>query len=119
VPYRPNLGVYVIVEEPQPEADPDAADAWVRRLHEHWADATCAVPGVAGVWQFASSPRLQGAGWSAGERRITVCYLDDDPLVVAEALRPLLDDRWRDAPVRPVHAGPYETVVPYQWGWFD
>jgi len=119
VPYRPNRGVYVIVEEPVEGADPEAADAWVRGLHEHWADAACAVPGVAGVWQFASAPALQGAGWSGGNRRITVCYLDDDPLVVADAIRPVLEARWRDAPVRPVHAGPLETVVPYQWDWFD
>lgn len=119
LPYRPNRGVYVIVEEPIDGVDPEAEDAWVRSLHEEWADAACAVPGVAGVWQFATSPALRSPGWSDGARRITVCYLDGAPLEVADALRPLLDDRWRDAPVRPVHAGPLETVVPYQWGWFD
>jgi len=122
VPYRPNRGIYTIVEEPQEAgsaAAADAADAWVRGLHTDWAVAACALPGVAGVWQFATSPALRGAGWSTGERRVTVCYLDDDPLAVAEAIRPLLADRWRDAPVRPVHAGPYETVVPFQWDWFD
>ncbi|MFM8303068.1 MAG: hypothetical protein ACKOA9_02030 [Actinomycetota bacterium] len=119
VPYRPNRGVYVIVEEPVADADPADADAWVRDLHEHWAGAVCAVPGVAGIWQFATSPRLHGAGWSDGGRRITVCYLDDEPLAVAEAIRPRLAERRRDAPVRPVHAGPLETVVPYQWDWFD
>jgi hypothetical protein len=68
--------------------------------------------------RLAVRQQLEGR-WSDGERRITVCYLDAAPLEVAEALRPLLDDRWRDAPVRPIHAGPYETVVPYQWDWFD
>lgn len=119
VPYRPNRGVYVIVEEPRDDADPDVEDAWVRSLHEEWADAVCALPGVAGVWQFATSPALRGGGWSDGVRRITVCYLDGPPLEVAETIRPLLDQRWRDAPVRPIHAGPFETVVPYQWDWFD
>jgi hypothetical protein len=119
VPYRPNRGVYVVVEEPVPGADPAAEDDWIRRLHTEWADAACAVPGVAGVWQFATSPRLQDPGWSEGRRRITVCYLDGAPLEVADGLRPLLAERWRDAPVRAVHAGPYETVVPYQWDWFD
>ena len=118
VPYRPNRGVYVIVEEPVDGADPEAEDAWIRGLHEHWADAACAVPGVAGVWQFATSPRLN-AIVPTGNRRVTVCYLDDAPLDVAERLRPLLAQRWDGAPVRPVHAGPYETVVPYQWDWFD
>jgi hypothetical protein len=119
VPYRPNQGVYLIVEEPAEGADRDTEDAWIRRLHEQWADEVCALPGVAGVWQFASSPALQGAGWSPGRRRITVCYLDRAPLDVAEAIRPLLDVRWREAPVRPIHAGAFETVVPYQWDWFE
>ena len=46
-------------------------------------------------------------------------YLDDDPVTVAGKLGPLLEARWQGAPVTPVHAGPYETVVPYQWDWFD
>ena len=122
VPYRPNRGVYVVVEEPTAGGDADALDAldaWIRSLHQEWVAAVCAVPGVAGVWQFATSPQLQGAGWSDGHRRITVCYLDGEPLAVAAALQPHLDARWRDAPVRPIHAGPYETVVPYQWDWFE
>ena len=119
VPYRPNRGVYVIVEEPVDGADPEAADAWIRSLHESWADRACAVPGVAGVWQFATSPRLRGPGWTDGQRRITVCYLDDDPLTVADALAPLVRERWDAGVVRPRYAGPLETVVPYQWDWFD
>jgi len=31
----------------------------------------------------------------------------------------VVEERWHDAPVRPIHAGPYETVVPYEWDWFD
>jgi hypothetical protein len=48
-----------------------------------------------------------------------VHYLDGDPLKVADRVWPLLEERWRDAPVTPIHAGPYETVVPFQWDWFD
>lgn len=119
VPYRPNRGVYVIVEEPADGVDPEALDVWIRSLRESWVERACAVPGVAGVWQFASSPRLQGPTWSAGHRRITVCYLDDAPLTVAAALRPLVRERWTSGLVRPVLAGPLETVMPYQWDWFD
>jgi hypothetical protein len=61
VPYRPNRGVYVVVQ---------ALDAAAIDL-----DAWCASPGVAGVWSFAD-----------GERRVTVAWLDDDPRSVAPAL---------------------------------
>jgi hypothetical protein len=119
LPYRPNRGVYVVVEEPRDDADPEAFDAWVRRWHqsdvEHWLE----IPGVAGAWTFATHPRLRNPGWSSKKLRITVCYLDGPPLEVADAVRPLLDKRWSDGLVTPVHAGPLETVVPYQWDWFD
>jgi hypothetical protein len=119
LPYRPNRGVYVIVEEPRDDADPEAFDAWVRRWHEKDVAQWLEVPGIAGAWSFASNPRLRNPGWSSDDRRITVCYLDGAPLDVADAVRPLLDERWHDAPLTPVHAGPFETVVPYQWDWFD
>jgi len=119
LPYRPNRGVYVFVEEPNSDVEVAAFDAWVRRWHEDEVDAWLAVPGVAGCWSFATAPRLRNSGWSTGNRRITVTYLDDDPVTVAKSLQPILEARWRDAPVTPVHAGPYETVVPYQWDWFD
>jgi len=119
LPYRPNRGVFVFVEEPNPDAGVGDLDAWVRRWHEETVDEWVAVPGVVGCWSFATAPRLRNAGWSTGNRRITVTYLDDDPLTVAGKLGPLLEARWQGAPVTPVHAGPYETVVPYQWDWFE
>jgi hypothetical protein len=116
VPYRPNLGVYVIVEEPIAGQN---LDPYLRRLREDHLPEVLGLPGVAGAWSFATSPRLAGPGWSSGNRRITVCYLDEDPVSVAGALRPLLAERWNDAPVRPVFAGPLETITPWEWGWFD
>ncbi len=35
LPYRPNRGVFVFVEEPNADADVDEFDAWVRRWHEN------------------------------------------------------------------------------------
>lgn len=116
VPYRPNRGVYVIVEEP---VDRQSMDTYLRRLHEHHLPAVLSLPGVAGVWSFATNPRYTGPGWTQGNRRITVCYLDDDPIGVAGTLRPLLEERWTDAPLRPVFAGPLETITPWQWDWFE
>jgi hypothetical protein len=116
VPYRPNRGVYVIVEEP---TDRDALDPWIRRMHEELLPDVLTLPGVAGVWSFATDPALAHHAPGLGHRRTTVLYLDDAPLKVAKALGPMLEQRWQDAPVRPVFAGPLETVVPWQWDWFD
>jgi hypothetical protein len=67
-------------------------------------------PGVAGVWTFATNPDLTSRRWSAGARRITVAWLDEEPLAVAPP--PM-----HDAGV--VFAGPLETITPWQWTWFD
>jgi hypothetical protein len=97
VPYRPNLGVYVIVEE-LAEGRPFEVD-----LSE-----LVATPGVAGAWAFGS-----------GARQITVCYLDADPLKVADELRPALAKRWGSSSLRPIFCGPLETIMPWHWDWFD
>ena len=77
------------------------------------------VDGVAGLWTFATSPRLNRLTWDPGNRRITVVYLDDEPLRVTDALdaarRGALARRRRATAV----AGPLETIVPWQWDWFD
>jgi hypothetical protein len=67
-----------------------------------------AVPGVAGAWSFGS-----------GSRQITVCYLDAAPLEVSDWLRPALAKRWNRSSSRAVFAGPLESIVPWQWDWFD
>jgi hypothetical protein len=58
VPYRPNLGVHVVVQTVDRPGPP---------LGE-W----CATPGVAGAWTFAD-----------GSRRISVAWCDTDPRAVA------------------------------------
>jgi hypothetical protein len=97
VPYRPNLGVYVVVEE---LAEGQRFNVDLSQL--------VAAPGVAGAWAFGS-----------GTQQITVCYLDADPLEVADGLRPALVKRWDRSSLHPVFAGPLETIVPWQWDWFD
>jgi hypothetical protein len=119
LPYRPNRGIYVTVEEHKRDAEPAELLEWVQRWHESWAERWAHVEGVMGSWSFATSPSLRSPRWTPGDRRITVHYLDGDPLKVADRVWPLLEERWRDAPVTPIHAGPYETVVPFQWDWFD
>jgi hypothetical protein len=99
VPYRPHRGVYAIVDEPDGPAP---------------ADALLALTGVAGVWTFASNPALVSQRWTAGVRRVTLAWLDDDPLAVAPHVAPLVSER-----TGVEFAGPFETITPWQWDWFD
>jgi hypothetical protein len=46
---------------------------------------------------------------------ITYCFLDDDPIAVAERLRPVLAARWADPGIEPLFAAPFFAVVPYEW----
>src|SRR5579862_8340259 len=97
VPFRPHRGVYVIVDTP----DGDAS-----------ADALLAQPGVAGVWTFASNPELASRRWTDGARRVTLAWLDDDPLAVAAHIAPLVAER-----TGVEFAGPLETITPWEWDW--
>jgi hypothetical protein len=108
VPYRPNLGAYVVVEDLPAGFDgasiPDGA-------------ALLALPGVAGVWSFVSNPERRQA-WRPGHRRVTVCFLDSHPLAVAPAIGEVVKGGG-PASGTVIHAGPLETIVPWHWDWFD
>jgi hypothetical protein len=112
VPYRPNRGIYLIVEEP---TDPARQDAYIQRMHSDVLPALVAVPGVAGALAFATTPAIRRDTFSPGSFRITTCYLDDDPATVGERLAPVLEEIWKEAPVRPVLAAPFESMM--QWNW--
>jgi hypothetical protein len=117
VPYRPNRGVYVVVEEPVDRARLDEHTRW---LHETHHPSLLAVEGVAGLWTFTTSNQFRDHPWDTGDRRVTVVWLDGDPVAVAAALD-LADAprRERDDATRVLFAGPLQTVVPWQWDWFD
>jgi len=117
VPWRPGTGIYTIVEEPA--GDADTVDAFVRDDHRTRMPQFADVPGVAGVWTFSTSARYRNPRWSQPRSRITVCWLDGDPVATAASLAPLVRDRWANAPVRPLLAGPWEVITPYKWDWFD
>ena len=117
VPYRPDRGVYVVVEAPHDRARLDAHTRW---LHAEHHPTLLDVPGVAGLWTFATSATFGDHPWDTGDRRITVVWLDEDPLSVAPKLDAAdASRRARDDATRVVFAGPMETVQPWQWGWFD
>ena len=55
----------------------------------------------------------------AGTPRVTIgspsVYLDGDPGETATALGPLMEEAWRDAPVTPLLAAPFASLVPWVW----
>jgi hypothetical protein len=110
VPYRPNTGVYVFVE------DDGAHDRPTFRQRRD-SEEVLASKGVAGVWAFAAS---QAPGrWKPGRRRVTLCFLDGDPVAAAAEVEPLLRRAADEAATEVVFAAPLETITPWQWDWFD
>lgn len=92
LPWRPARGVYLLLEQ-----------------GSTGAEELCSVPGVAGAWWSTSDP-------AEGEvRQITHCFLDDDPVAVAERIRPVVERRWAGSPVAPLLAAPFHAVVPFEW----
>ena len=109
VPHRPNQGVYVVVEPRDPGAAGGPDDL----------AALSALDGVAGAWRFVPEARGDLGRWPPGSHEITVCYLDEDPRAVARTLRPVLTARWARTGVAPLLSGPFETITPWAWDWFD
>ena len=111
VPFRPHRGVVVIIEEPAG----DDLTTWLQWLHTHHHPTVLAVPGVAGAWIYRDTttwklhPAVQG-----DPQYTTVIYLDDDPLVTAKALGPLIEERWGSGAVRPLFAGPLRTMIDWE-----
>jgi hypothetical protein len=105
VPYRPNLGVYVEVEELPDGDDAATSEAVIGGVH---LPALCALPGVAGAWSFAD-----------GHRRVTVTWLEAPPLAMNDLITPIVANRRESSQGRTIFAGPLETITPWQWAWFD
>lgn len=73
------------------------------------------VDGVAGVWSATSqSVDARLASAPAGQT-ISYCFVDEDPVVVAERLRPVLEKRWTDDGIEPLFAAPFHALVPHEW----
>jgi len=111
VPFRPNRGVLLIVEEAT-EAISGRPNQWLQWLHAEHYPALLATPGTAGAWTFGSTTAWRAQkGWRTDPQYITVVYLDDDPLATTDNLAPLVEERWRSAAARPVFAGPLRTMI--------
>lgn len=109
LPFRPNTGMYLVVEAPSGAAGPTT---W----SEADAAALLAVDGVAGFWHFTPgslrTDRFDPAGFSA-----TVCYLDRDPVATAGRIDPVLTDRWARDAITPVLAAPFAALRPWAAAW--
>jgi hypothetical protein len=105
VPWRPQRGVYLIVE---------AISADVGAGLESLVDMA-GVPGVAGVWRYRDGHHRHIRFDDTAGKELTVCYLDDDPVDVADRLVEPLADRWSDSRVTPLLAAPFEVVTPFSW----
>jgi hypothetical protein len=131
VPYRPGTGIYVVVvetEAPDPSEEAPApseeAPAPSEEAPAPSEEAPAPTPllglaGVAGVWSFRSSPALASGRWRPGEHRVVVCFLDGDVLDTAGELAALVPALAGPGAPAVVFAGPFETIIPWRWDWFD
>jgi hypothetical protein len=116
VAFRPTTGVYVVVTRPSPDGGAEADRVEQEAEQE---EEVLAVPEVAGVWTFAGAPELAGERWRPGHHAVTVCFLDGDPVDAAAALGPMFAGGGRRRTNEVVFAGPFETITPWHWDWFD
>jgi hypothetical protein len=111
VPFRPHRGVYLLVEQPEGAPTASASEVGLGRPPDGVLPDLVGVPGVAGVWVYATSPDLRRPMFTEGILRITICYLDDEPVTVAERLASMLDRMWDGVPTRLLLAAPFESIV--------
>jgi hypothetical protein len=127
IPFRPNLGLYVVVrtgrhavasDQSTPVSAPEQHDG-AEDPDVSLAGALLEADGVAGVWTFTTDGRSERHGWRPGEKTITVCYLDAPPLSVAPRLGDVVRAAVDENSWSVVFAGPLETITPWNWDWFD
>jgi hypothetical protein len=126
VPFRPNRGLDISVlrvAEPRSEAAHELYD-WQDQVH---IPDLLSCTGAAGAWTFSSQNASLGqssfkdrADFGAGELRVLVVFLDEDPLDY------LADKRRRVRPwpgaadvATPLLSNVLRTITPWQWDWFD
>jgi len=98
IPWRPALGVYLIIEQGQATAD-----------------ALIEIPGVAGVWWFhgaAGEPPFDG---DMSGRQITYCFLDRDPVAMSGSVGEALRGRWAAGETTALFAAPFYPITPFDW----
>lgn len=96
LPWLPIKGAYLLLEEGKAKCD-----------------ELSGFDGVAGIW---SAQLVESAyGNTKDEQQLSVCFLDDDPVVVANRFINVLQERWSRRQISPLLAAPFYCVVPYEW----
>ena len=98
IPWRPNLGVYLIIENGQTSPA-----------------ALVDLPGVAGVWWFHGMRAPEPFDLDQRGLQITYCFLDADPVATAQTLSEAVKHRWASGEVEGLLAAPFYTIVPFAW----
>lgn len=98
IPWRPSVGVYLIIEQ---------GNATPASLID--------VAGVAGVWWYIGNKAPAPYDTDARNLQISYCYLDKDPVEVAQALKPAMLSRWKSEGITGLLAAPFYCIVPYEW----
>ena len=123
LPFRPVRGIHLTVSRFLAHDGGATHDllAWYDRVRFPQLIAT---PGVAGLWTFVSADLLtpdRDTRSSYTDRewtRITLLYLDEDPLEVAARLsEQAVPDHHNIEDIR--FATPMRAIQPWQWDWFD
>lgn len=98
IPFRPALGVYLIIEQGHAPA-------------ANLAD----IPGVAGVWWYHTGKAPEPYTEDFTGLQVTYCYLDADPVSVAAQLDAVVKARWESGDVQGLLAAPFYAIVPFDW----
>jgi hypothetical protein len=111
VPFRPNTGVYLVLDEPPAGGAAAAYADWLAT--EHLPDLV-GVDGVAGAWWFAPAT-VRPDRFDASGLLATMLYLDGDPVAVAQTLADRMQARWVRWGQAPALAAPFVAVRPWSW----
>jgi hypothetical protein len=111
LPFRPNLGIYFVLESWESgRTTPSEATT---------IDGFLEIPGVAGMWTFASSSRIrQRRIFTSGDFKVTLFYLDAPPEEVGARLAEPLTTLWTRESVEPLLAGPFQSMMTWEWNRF-
>ncbi|HVT20257.1 MAG TPA: hypothetical protein VHE57_02560 [Mycobacteriales bacterium] len=110
VPYRPHRGVLLIVERPG-----DHPSGWHDWLAGDPDSDLVDSPGVAGVWSFRSTDEWRVRPTCEGPpQRVTVVFLDADPVATTARLAASVERRWKSGAVIPTFAGPLRTMIDWE-----